>query len=332
MRKRYCAPHYARDSDLRHETRNGLPAHIVRGGRRCARWRRRRGQIDAISRTGMNNFHGSASSSVEEPGWERAEIPPMAGIAGCKFNQDGGTPRRAGVEEQGASSRWTKGTKEKISAEPEDYGALSGGTRPRSCACSCFAETRTLVDVLDPLNEPIVLFVGAERIAGRHVGVGARRASRRTENVSSPKQTCSARRTAEPGVTYTGSVPSPESRGRIGNSNDWGGTEREDRIAANSVMTKGGGPGRSWVGRNKYWHLARSTPSPGATGANERLNILVRPPDAAFRISGVFARHRVPKSIHLVGHLQQLRSRVQRDPQRDLVKAGSLSCVRPAAD
>jgi outer membrane receptor protein involved in Fe transport len=277
------------------------------------------GQINVISRSGTNNFHGSAFYSAQNEGWNARNFFSTAAQPVGKFNQYGGTLGGPVMKNKAFFFATYEGYREKIQQNLNTTVPYQP-VRDELLRALPFAETRTVLDVLYLPTEPIVSSAGvANSQVGMWRGLGERR---RTENHIVAKADVSMFNGANLGVTYTRMRPfTLEPRPNPNNANDREFPNEQDRIAAQFVMTKGAWVSESRVGWNKTY-LARLDAFLGVMGANQPAEVLPygrRMP--AFNISGVFATPR-SEIYDLGGTTYSFEQKFSRGFQRHLVKAG----------
>jgi hypothetical protein len=190
------------------------------------------GQINVISRSGTNNFHGSAFYSAQNEGWNARNFFSTAQQPVGTFNQYGGTLGGPVLKNKAFFFATYEGYKEKIQQNLNTtvpYQAV----RDEVLRALPFAETRTVLDVLYLPTEPIVSSAGVVNSqVGMWRGLGERR---RTENHIVAKADVSMSNGANLGVTYTRLRPfTLEPRPNPNNANDREFPNEQDRIALNS--------------------------------------------------------------------------------------------------
>jgi hypothetical protein len=277
------------------------------------------GQINVISRSGTNNFHGSAFYSAQNEKWNARNFFSTAQQPVGTFNQYGGTLGGPVLRNRAFFFMTYEGYKEKIQQNLSTTVPYQN-IRDEVLRALPFPETKINLDVLYLPTEPIVSSAGVVNAqVGTWRGLGERR---RTENHIVAKADVSVLNGANLGVTYTRLRPfTLEPRAVLNNANDREFPNEQDRIAAQFVMTKGAWVSESRFGWNKTY-LARLDAFLGVIGPNQPAEILPygrRIP--AFNISGVFSTPR-SEIWDMAGTTYSFEQKFSRGYQRHLVKAG----------
>jgi outer membrane receptor protein involved in Fe transport len=277
------------------------------------------GQINVISRSGTNNFHGSAFFSAQNEGWNARNFFSTAQQPVGKFNQYGGTLGGPVMRNKMFFFTTYEGYREKVQLNLNTtvpYQAV----RDEVLRALPVAETKIVLDALYLPTEPIVSSAGVVNPqVGMWRGLGLRR---RTENHVVGKIDMSVFNGANLSFTYTRLRPfTLEPRPIPNNANDREFPNQQDRIAAQYVMTRGAWVSESRVGWNKVY-LARLDRFLSVIGPNQPPEIMPwgrRVP--AFDVSGLFATPR-SEILDMAGKTYSLEQKFSRGFQRHLVKAG----------
>jgi hypothetical protein len=277
------------------------------------------GQINVISRSGTNNFHGSAFYSGQNEGWNARNFFSTAQQPVGKFNQYGGTLGGPVMRNKMFFFTTYEGYREKVQINLNTtvpYQAV----RDEVTRALPFPETKIVFDAMYLPNEPIVSSAGVVNSqVGTWRGLGERR---RTENHVVAKIDMSVMNGANLSFTYTRLRPfTLEPRPNPDNVNDREFPNRQDRIAAQYVMTRGAWVSESRIGWNKVY-LARLDRFLSVLGPNQPAEIMPwgrRMP--AFEVSGLFATPR-SEILDMAGKTYSLEQKFSRGFQRHLVKAG----------
>ena len=277
------------------------------------------GQINVISRSGTNNFNGSAFYSGQNEKLNARDFFSTAQQPVGKFNQYGGTLGGPVLRNRVFFFGTYKGTARK-----------SNGTWTRRCRIRPFAmrccarcrqpETRIALDTLYLPTEPIVSAAGVVNPqVGRWRGLGTRR---RTENHIVAKADMAVFNGANLSFTYTRLRPfTLDPRPNPNGANDREFPNRQDRIAAQYVMTRGAWVSESRVGWNKAY-LARLDKFLSVIGPNQPAEIMPYGRRvASFSISGLFGTAH-SEILDMAGTAYSLEQKFSRGYQRHLVKAG----------
>ncbi len=212
------------------------------------------GQINVISRSGTNVFHGSAFYSGQNEKFNARNFFSTATQPIGTFHQYGGTvggPRDANKAFFFATY---EGYKEEIQQNLNTTVPYMF-VRDEILRALPFQETSIVLDILNVPTEPIVSSAGVVNPQiGMWRGLGLRK---RDENHVVLKTDVAIFNGANLGVTYTRLHPfTLEPRPVLNNANDRQFPNEQDRIAAQFVMTKGAWVSESRVGWNKTY-LAR---------------------------------------------------------------------------
>jgi len=277
------------------------------------------GQINMISRSGTNQFHGSAFFSGQNEGWNARNFFSTAQQPVGKFNQYGGTLGGPVMRNKMFFFTTYEGYREKVQlnlSTDVPYQAV----RDEVLRALPFPETKIVFDVMHLPTEPIVSSAGVVNPqVGRWRGLGERR---RTENHVVGKIDMSVFNGANLSFTYTRLRPfTLEPRPVLNNANDREFPNQQDRIAAQYVMTRGAWVSESRIGWNKVY-LARLDRFLSVIGPNQPAEIMPwgrRVP--AFDVSGLFATPR-SEILDMAGKTYSLEQKFSRGFQRHLVKAG----------
>ena len=268
------------------------------------------GQINVISRSGTNNFHGSAFYSGQNEKWNARNFFSTAQQPVGTFNQYGGTLGGPVMRNKAFFFTTYEGYQENVQQNLNTtvpYQAV----RDEILRALPFPETRIVLDMLNLPTEPIVSSAGVVNTqVGMWRGLGTRKRTRepyRRQGAMLPMFNG-----ANLGVTYTRLRPfTLEPRPVLNNANDREFPNEQDRIAAQFVMTKGAWVSESRVGWNKTY-LARLDAFLSTIGPNHAARRFCRTADASGRldISGL-VRHRRRGNLGHGGHDLQLRAEVQ---------------------
>ena len=176
------------------------------------------GQINVISRSGTNNFHGSAFYSGQNEKWNARNFFSTAQQPVGTFNQYGGTLGGPVLRNKAFFFATYEGYSEKMQQNLNTtvpYQAV----RDEILRALPFPETRIVLDILNLPTEPIVSSAGVVNPqVGRWRGLGTRK---RTENHIVAKGDVAVFNGANLGVTYTRLRPfTLEPRPVLNNAND----------------------------------------------------------------------------------------------------------------
>src|SRR5688572_1270968 len=277
------------------------------------------GQINVISRSGTNNFRGSAFFSAQNEAWNARNSFSTAQQPVGHFNQYGGTLGGPLMRNKMFFFTTYEGYREKVQVNLNTdvpYQAV----RDEVLRALPFPETKIVFDAMYLPTEPIVSGTGVVNPQiGRWRGLGERR---RTENHVVGKVDMSVMNGANLSFTYTRLRPfTLEPRPNPNLSNDREFPNEQDRIAAQYVMTRGAWVSESRVGWNKVY-LARLDRFLSVIGPNQPAEIMPygrRMP--AFSVSGLFSTPR-SEILDMAGKTYSLEQKFSRGFQRHLVKAG----------
>ena len=190
----------------------------------------------------------------------------------------------------------------------------------RCCAPCRYPETKIALDTLYLPTEPIVSAAGVVNPqVGRWRGLGVRR---RSENHIVAKTDMAVFNGANLSFTYTRLRPfSLDPRPNPDGVNDREFPNRQDRIAAQYVMTRGAWVSESRVGWNKAY-LARLDKFLSVIGPNQPAEIMPYGRRvASFSVSGLFGTAH-SEILDMAGTAYSLEQKFSRGYQRHLVKAG----------
>jgi Carboxypeptidase regulatory-like domain/TonB dependent receptor/TonB-dependent Receptor Plug Domain len=277
------------------------------------------GQINVISRSGTNSFHGSSfysgqNEKVNARGFFSSAQQPVG-----TFNQYGGTLGGPILRSRAFFFGTYEGYREEVQVNLDTvvpYPAV----RDEILRALPFPETAAVLNVLNLPTEPVVSTTGVvDPRVGRWRGLGTRR---RTENHVVAKTDVSILNGGNLAVTYTRLRPfTLEPRPVLDNANDREYPNEQDRVAAQLVLTRGNWISESRVGWNRTY-LARLDAFLGVKQPNAPAEILPygrRMP--AFSITGVFATPR-SEIWDMSGKTYSFEQKVSRGWQRHLLKAG----------
>jgi hypothetical protein len=276
------------------------------------------GQVNVITRSGTNTFHGSAFYSAQNERFNARPFFAPAKPVGS-FNQYGGTLGGPVVHNKAFFFGTYEGYREKVQVSLSTtvpYQAV----RDEILAALPFPETRTVLSVLNLPTEPIVSSSGVvDPRIGRWRGLGTRR---RTENHVVGKGDVAVFNGSNLAVTYTRLRPfTLDPRPVLNNANDREYPNEQDRIAAQMVVTRG-----AWVSESRFgWnrtYLARLDAFLSVMQQNAPPEILPygrRMP--AFSITGLFATPR-SEIWDMRGKTYSFEQKLSRAYQRHLLKAG----------
>ena len=277
------------------------------------------GQINVISRSGTNNFHGSAFYSGQNESWNARDFFSTSEKPIGTFNQYGGTLGGPVLRNRAFFFTTYEGYREEIQRNlnmtvPYQF------VRDEILSALPFPETKIVLDILPLPTEPIVSSRGVVNPQiGRWRGLGTQR---RTENHIVAKGDVSVWNGANLGITYTRLRPfTLEPRATLNNSNDREYPNEQDRIAAQFVTTRGAWVSESRIGWNKTY-LARLDGFLGTIGPNTPAEILPYGRRVGrINISGLFATADA-EIWDMAGTTYSFEQKFSRGFQRHLVKAG----------
>ncbi len=207
------------------------------------------GQVNMISRSGTNVFHGTAFYNLQNFKWNARSFLSTTPKPVGTFNQYGGTLGGPVFRNRLFFFTTYEGYRENVQLD------LMGNTpnqRTRDALLTAlpFPETAIWLDTFPMPTEDIVSTAGVvDPDRGRYRGLGTRL---RTENHIVAKGDLSVTNGANLAVTYTRMRPwTHVPRFFANGSNDQDVPNAQDRIAAQYVMTRG-----SWVSESRFgWNL-----------------------------------------------------------------------------
>jgi len=277
------------------------------------------GQINVISRSGTNNFSGSAFYSGQNEGWNAREFFSTAAKPVGHFNQYGGTLGGPVMRNKVFFFTTYEGYRERVERNL-DTTVPYQAVRDEVLSALPFPETKIALDTLYLPTEPIVAANGVVNPqVGRWRGLGVRT---RSENHVVAKTDLALFNGANLTFTYTRLRPfTLDPRPNPDGINDREFPNRQDRIAAQYVMTKGAWVSESRIGWNKAY-LARLDKFLSVIGPNQ-------PPEvmpygrrvASFSISGLFGTAH-SEILDMAGTSYSFEQKFSRGFQRHLVKTG----------
>jgi Carboxypeptidase regulatory-like domain/TonB-dependent Receptor Plug Domain/TonB dependent receptor len=277
------------------------------------------GQINVISRSGTNNLQGSAFFSTQNEEWNARDFFSTAQQPVGSFRQYGGTLGGPVLRNKVFFFTTYEGYREKVELNLNTTVPYQP-IRDEVLRALPYPETRIALDAMYLPTETIVSAAGVVNTqVGRWRGLGVRR---RSENHVVAKTDMSVFNGANLSFTYTRLRPfTLEPRPNPDGANDREFPNRQDRIAAQYVMTRGAWVSESRVGWNKAY-LARLDKFLSVIGPNQPAEIMPygrRVP--SFSVSGVFD---TPHSeiLDMAGTAYSLEQKFSRGYQRHLVKAG----------
>ena len=277
------------------------------------------GQINVISRSGTNNFHGSAFYSGQNEKFNARNFFSTTAKPVGKFNQYGGTLGGPVLRNKAFFFATYEGYKENVQrnlSETVPYQFV----RDEVLRALPFPETKIVLDILPLPTEPIVSSAGVVNPqVGRYRGLGTRK---RSENHVVLKGDVAVWNGANLGVTYTRLRPfTLDPRVHLNNSNDREYPNEQDRVAAQLVMTKGAWVSESRVGWNKTY-LARLDGFLSTIGPNTPAEILPYGRRVGrINVSNLFATADA-EIWDMAGLTYSFEQKFSRGFQRHLVKAG----------
>ncbi len=276
------------------------------------------GQVNVITRSGTNNFHGSAFYAGQNEKFNARPFFAPAKPVGT-FNQYGGTLGGPVLPNKAFFFGTYEGYRENVQLNLNTVVPYQA-VRDEILRALPFPETRTVLEVLPLPTEPVVSTSGVvDPRVGRWRGLGTRR---RTENHIVAKGDVAVFNGANAAVTYTRLRPfTLEPRPVLNNANDREYPNEQDRVAAQMVMTRG-----AWVMESRFgWnrtYLARLDAFLSVMGPNAPPEILPygrRMP--AFSITNLFDTPR-SEIWDMSGKTYSFEQKISRGYQRHLVKAG----------
>jgi hypothetical protein len=277
------------------------------------------GQINVISRSGTNTFHGSAFYSGQNEKFNARSFFSSSAQPVGTFHQYGGTLGGPILRSKAFFFATYEGYNENVQQN------LSGTVpnqqvRDEILRALPFPETRAVLEVLPLPTEPIVSSQGVVNPQiGRWRGLATRK---RTENAPLIKGEGAIFNGGSLAVTYSRLRPfTLEPRAVLDNANDREYPNEQDRVAAQLVTTRGRWVSESRVGWNKTY-LARLDAFLNVKGPNAPAEILPygrRMP--AFAVTSLFATPR-SEIWDMKGITYSVEQKVTRSFQRHLLKAG----------
>ena len=277
------------------------------------------GQINVISRSGTNTFHGSAFYSGQNEKFNARAFFSSAQQPVGTFHQYGGTLGGPILRNKAFFFAAYEGYNENVQlnlSATVPYQQI----RDEILGALPFPETKTVLDVLPLPTEPIVSSQGVvDTRIGRWRGLGTRK---RTENTPLIKGEGAIFNGGRLAVTYTRLRPfTLEPRAVLNNANDREYPNQQDRVAAQLAATHGHWVSESRVGWNKTY-LARLDAFLNVKQQNAPPEIMPygrRMP--AFSITSLFATPR-SEIWDMKGITYSFEQKVSRSYQRHLLKAG----------
>jgi len=277
------------------------------------------GQINVISRSGTNNFRGSAFTSFQNEKWNARDFFSTAQQPVGSFKQYGGTLGGPVMRNKVFFFGTYEGYRETVELNLNatvPYQAV----RDEILRALPFPETKIALETLYLPTEPIVSSNGVVNTqVGRWRGLGVRK---RSENHVVAKTDVALFNGTNLTFTYTRLRPfTLIPRANPNGVNDREFPNRQDRIAAQYVMTRGAWVSESRVGWNKAY-LARLDKFLSVIGPNQPAEIMPygrRVP--SFSISGLFGTAH-SEILEMAGTAYSFEQKFSRGFQRHLVKAG----------
>jgi hypothetical protein len=277
------------------------------------------GQINVISRSGTNVFHGSAFYSGQNEKWNARNFFSTATQPVGTFQQYGGTLGGPVLRNKAFFFATYEGYTEEIQ-QNLNTNVPYQLVRDEIQRALPFQETRIVLGILNLPTEPIVSSAGVVNPqVGTWRGLGLRK---RDENHIVLKTDVAVFNGANLGVTYTRLHPfTLEPRPVLNNANDREFPNEQDRIAAQFVMTKGAWVSESRVGWNKTY-LARLDAFLSTIGPNTPPEILAYGRRVGrLDVSGLFATADA-EIWDMRGTTYTVEQKFSRGFQRHLVKVG----------
>jgi hypothetical protein len=276
------------------------------------------GQINVISRSGTNQFHGSAFYAAQNEKWNARNFFSTAQQPVGTFNQYGGTLGGPVLRNRAFFFTTYEGYREEVQRNL-DVVVPYQPVRDEILRALPFPETRVVLDALPMPTETVITGGAVNTQVGRWRGLGTRR---RTENHIVAKGDVAVWNGANLGLTYTRLRPfTLDPRPNPNNINDREFPNEQDRVAAQLVMTRGAWVSESRVGWNRTY-LARLDAFLGVMGANQPPEVMPygrRMP--AFSVSGLFSTPR-SEIWDMKGKTYSVEQKFSRGFQRHLVKTG----------
>jgi Carboxypeptidase regulatory-like domain/TonB dependent receptor-like, beta-barrel/TonB-dependent Receptor Plug Domain len=277
------------------------------------------GQINVISRSGTNNFRGSSFYSGQNEKWNANDFFSTAPHPVGHFNQYGGTLGGPVVHNKVFFFGTYEGYRERVELNLNTtvpYQAV----RDEVLRALPQPETKIALDTLYLPTEPIVSTAGVVNPqVGRWRGLGVRE---RSENHVVAKTDMAVFNGADLTFTYTRLRPfSLDPRPNPNGANDREFPNRQDRIAAQYVMTRGAWVSESRVGWNKAF-LARLDKFLSVIGPNQPAEIMPYGRRvASFSVSGLFGTAH-SEILEMAGNSYSVEQKLSRGFKRHLVKTG----------
>ena len=277
------------------------------------------GQINVISRSGTNTFHGSAFYSGQNEKLNARSFFSSAQQPVGTFNQYGGTLGGPILRNKAFFFATYEGYHENVQQNLNMVVPYKE-VRDEILRALPFPETTTVLEVLPLPTEPIVSSQGVvDPQIGRWRGLGTRK---RTENAPRDQGRSRDLQRGQPRRhLHAAAALHLEPRAVLDNANDREYPNEQDRVAAQMVMTRGRWVSESRVGWNRTY-LARLDAFLSVMGPNAPPEILPygrRMP--AFSISNLFATPR-SEIWDMKGITYSFEQKLSRSFQRHLVKAG----------
>src|SRR5262245_4717113 len=277
------------------------------------------GQVNVISRSGTNTFHGSAFYSGQNEKFNARAFYSSAQQPVGTFHQYGGTLGGPILRNKAFFFAAYEGYDENVQlnlSATVPYQQI----RDEILGALPFPETKTVLDVLPSPTEPIVSSQGVVNTQiDRWRGLGTRK---RTENAPLIKGEGAIFNGGRLAVTYTRLRPfTLEPRAVLNNANDREYPNQQDRVAAQLTATHGRWVSESRVGWNKTY-LARLDAFLNVKQPNAPPEVMPygrRMP--AFSITSLFATPR-SEIWDMKGITYSFEQKVSRGFQRHLLKAG----------
>ncbi len=266
------------------------------------------GQINVISRSGTNVFHGSAFYAARTRGWNARQFFSTAQQPVGTFNQYGGTLGGPVLKNRAFFFTTYEGYREKVERNLDvvvPYQAVRDEIncvrcrfpRPRPCSTRCRCRPKR--------SSPAASSTRRSAAGAASASAGA------PKTTSWPRATCRCSTARNLGLTYTRLRPfTLEPRPNPNNINDREFPNEQDRVAAQLVMTRGAWVSESRFGWNKTY-LARLDAFLGVMGPNQPAEVMPygrRMP--AFAVTGLFATPR-SEIWDMKGSDLQLRAEIQ---------------------
>jgi hypothetical protein len=277
------------------------------------------GQINVISRSGTNQFHGSAFYSGQNEKLNARSFFSSTQKPVGTFNQYGGTLGGPILRNKAFFFSTYEGYRESVQRNL-DMVVPYQPVRDEIMRALPFPETKIVLDILHLPTEPVVSGAGVVNTqVGRWRGLGLRK---RTENHVVAKGDVAVFNGANLGVTYTRLRPfTLDPRPVLNNANDREFPNEQDRVAAQLVMTRGAWVSESRVGWNRTY-LARLDGFLSTIGPNTPAEVLPYGRRVGrLDITGLFATADA-EIWDMLGTTYSFEQKFSRGFQRHLVKAG----------